>query len=175
MARSNAEAAAARWMAEPVRDHTFSQDTVLGLLASTATYVRSVVTLQARLPPSGPPRPGLGRLTEELTYVMSEVAKALRSGTRAAPLPRLRQTQLELAGPLGHRLNPDPREPCEAAASVTATAERPGSPQKSESGQARQWAPGTADGPALVLVTETDLIVNSVNTLGHLLALKEQD
>ncbi len=40
LARSNTDAAAARWIAEPVRDNALSQETVLGLLAGAATFAR---------------------------------------------------------------------------------------------------------------------------------------
>ena len=152
LARSNAEAGAARWMAEPVQDGALSKDTVLGLLASMAAYVRGVITLHARLPSSTPARPQLAPLNADLGIAMHTVAATLRSGTPAGPLPALRKTQLDLAGQLGYWRAGARVEGAAVPAAMTSPAD----------GEAEQ---------ALVLVTETDLMVNSVDTMGHLLQL----
>ena len=162
LARSNAEAAAARWTAEPVRDNTFSRDTVLGLLASAVTYARGVVTLHAQLPGSGPPRPELAPLVEDLKQAMNVVAATLRSGEPAGQLPRLRSRQLDLAHHLGYYRGADPNTPNGIA--VLAMSNQS---QDADEGKAKREAEAS-----LVLVTETDLIVNSVNTLGHLVGLE---
>ncbi len=116
LARSNAEAAAARWMAEPVRDNAFSRETVLGLLAGVATYAQGVVTLHGRLAGSAPPRPELAPLAEDLNRAMGVVAATLRSGKPAGHLPRLRSRQLDLAHRLGYFVGPDGNGPDGSAA-----------------------------------------------------------
>jgi uncharacterized membrane protein YccC len=162
LARSNAEAAAARWMAEPVRDNTLSQETVLGLLASAVTYARGVVTLQAQLPGSGAPRPELAPLVEDLNQAMNLVAATLRSGEPAGRLPRLRSRQLDLAHRLGYFGGADRN----ASAGIAVLA-APNQSQDGDEDNAKREAESS-----LVLVTETDLIVNSVDTLGHLVGLE---
>jgi uncharacterized membrane protein YccC len=162
LARSNTDAAAARWMAEPVRDHALSQETVLGLLASAATFARGVVTLHAQLPGSGPPRPELAPLAENLYEAMNVVAETLRSGGPAGRLPLLRSQQLDLAHHLGYFLESPGKGLGDKAA-----------PAASEpAGDGDEGNPYGDAEASLVLVTETDLMVNSVDTLGHLVGLE---
>lgn len=182
LARSNAEAGGARWIAEPVKDRTFVKETVLGLLASMATYSRGVVTLHARLPPSARPHPELAPLAADLRSAMGAVAAALRSGQPVGHLPALRKAQLDLARRLGYSVRPEPTstagpvrpmpmaeahvaDPRAALADIGDIRDHAAEEQtdaEAAAGQAQQ---------ALVLVTETDLIVNSVDTLGYLLGL----
>ena len=164
LARSNAEAAVARWMAEPVRDNTFSPDTVVGLLASAVTYARGVVTLHARLPESRPPLPELTPLVEGLNQAMNVVAATLRSGEPAGRLPRLRSRQLQLAHHLGFFEGADRNAPNDIAILGVSNQSQDG-----DEGKAKRDAKAS-----LVLVSETDLIVNSVNTLGHLVGLEPE-
>jgi hypothetical protein len=136
-----------------------------------ATYLRSVVTLHARLPPSAPPRPELSPLVADLRCAMSTVAATLRSGTPVGRLPPLRRAQLDLAGRLGYlpagagsAANPDSSATDGGVPAVGPGHAEEGQPPRREAGD------GSAE-QALVLVTETDLIVNAVDTLGHLLHL----
>ena len=110
LARSNAEAAAARWMAEPVRDHAFSRETVLGLLAGAATYARGVVTLHARLPGSGPPRPELVPLADDLDHAM-DVGGFDPSIRRAGRAPAAAAQQTARPGPPARLLRGSRRQP----------------------------------------------------------------
>ncbi len=90
------------------------------------------------------------------------VAETLRSGRPVGRLPLLRNQQLDLAHHLGYFLE-SPGKGLDDKAT----------PAASES--ARDGNEGNSYGHAeasLVLVTETDLMVNSVDTLGHLVGLE---
>ena len=121
-----------------------------------------MVTLHAQLPGSGPPRPELAPLVEDLKQAMNVVAATLRSGQPAGQLPRLRSRQLDLAHHLGYFRGADPNTPDGIAALAMSNQSHDG-----DEGKAKREAEAS-----LVLVTETDLIVNSVNTLGHLVGLE---
>jgi hypothetical protein len=129
LARSNAEAAANRWLLEPPGQQRLPKEQVLGVLAAVATLVRSVLALHAELPEGGPSRPALEPLTEEVRQALDAAAGALRGEGRGTRLPPLRAAQRALLRRL--------------------------------------------DGSDPVLASETDLIVNSVDTLGRLAGLAE--
>ena len=95
---------------------------------------------------------------------MNVVAAALRSGEPAGRLPRLRSRQLDLAHHLGYFEGADRNAPDDIAILGVSNQSQDG-----DEGKAKPDAKAS-----LVLVSETDLIVNSVNTLGHLVGLEPE-
>ena len=144
LARSNAEAAVTRWLAEPpgraVGPH-LGRDAVLGYMAAVRSLVQAVLSLHAELPARGG-YPEAAVLAGEVGQALGSVAASVRGTPEAATLPPLRSEQLALTSGLG--LGDSDGQP-----------DRP-----------------AADGSALVLAGETDLLVNSVNTLAHLVGLE---
>jgi uncharacterized membrane protein YccC len=147
LARSNAEAAVGRWLSEPDRVAGLERDTVLGLMAAVRGVVQGLLALHAQLPAEGPGRPDVYRLADGYYQAMAGVASGLAAGLRdgggraVEALPPLRSIQLDMARGLGF------------------------------DGSRLEDAPGSPGEEAVTLVGETDLIVNSVNTLGHLLGM----
>jgi uncharacterized membrane protein YccC len=138
LARSNAEAAADRWMSEPGGHGRLARETVLGVLAAIRSYLQGVLTLHARLPDTGVARPALNDFADDLDDAMSTVAVCLRAGGSPTSWPPLRTAQQTLAEDLG-------------------VGQTTGPP---------------LDRQAVVLASETDVMVNAVDTIGHLIAVK---
>ncbi|MGH9102706.1 MAG: FUSC family protein [Acidimicrobiales bacterium] len=145
LARSNARASVDRWLGEPTSSSTISTDVASGVLAAVGRYVWGALALHARLPPRGPSRPQLLLLADQIEDAMRAIAEALRSGKARGELPRLRAIQLEIAAGLDVR-----------AGSLE------GPPEQLP-------VPGSE---VVVLVSETDLLVDAVDTLGHLVGLR---
>jgi uncharacterized membrane protein YccC len=141
LARTNAEAAADRWLSEPSRRNAFQPEQVLGILAATRTYVQAILSLHAQLPVKGPPCPQIAPFADEVAQAMFAVAQSVRSGAPQGRMPTLRSTQLALAERLGVRKRD----------------EASGRPLEAR---------------ALILVSETDLLTDSVDTLEHLVGLE---
>jgi uncharacterized membrane protein YccC len=150
LARSNAEAAADRWMTEPSRRGPLSPDTALGVLASVRAYLLGILSLHARLPRSGPSSPELRDFAAAVDRAMSAAAESLRTSHRNERPVSLRAGQLALAERLGVRI----------LRTSTGPPEAPGLPASDSEGP---------DPQDVLLVSETDLIANSVNTIGELL------
>ncbi|MGH9056439.1 MAG: FUSC family protein [Acidimicrobiales bacterium] len=144
LARSNAEAAVDRWLSEPASGDAPSRDTVVAVMAAVRNYVQGVLALHAQLPAGGPVRPEVGALADEVDDALGSVADAIRSGQSRARLPSLRSTQLALVRSL------------DAGEGATAVGGR-----------------RALDGAAVALASDTDLVVNAVNTLGHLVGVTE--
>ena len=155
LARSNAEASVDRWLHEPpgrsrATPAPLAADQALGILAAVRRYVWGALALHSRLPATGTARPGLDhvggeldRLGDELDGALAALAAALRTGTAPASFPALRATQVALAARL-----------------IAAPSSEP--------------AGGPAGGPAgdgALLASETDLMVNAVDTCAHLLGV----
>lgn len=145
LARSNAEAAVTRWLAEPpgqTAGANLGRDAVLGYMAAVRSLVQAVLALHAELPAARIGHPEAARLAEEISDALDSVAASVAGVRVEATMPPLRTHQLALTAGLGlGSLNHE--GPCP-----------------------------TADGAALVLAGETDMMVNSVNTLGHLVGLE---
>jgi uncharacterized membrane protein YccC len=150
LARTNAEAAADRWMTEPSRRGPLSPHTALGVLASVRAYLLGILSLHARLPRSGPSSPELRDFAAAVDRAMSGAAESLRTGHRNERPVSLRAGQLALAERLGVR----------SLRTSTGPPEAPGLPMSDSEGP---------DPQDVLLVSETDLIANSVNTIGDLL------
>ena len=181
--RTNAEAAVDRWLAEPARPGALDRDTVLGMVAAVHNCVEAVLTLHARLPRDRSPDPVLSR---------DRPADGVLAGDRPADpvLAGDRPADPVLAGdrPADPVLAGDrPADPVlrtladQVGASLDAVAAtiRGGRPAGSlaalrETQLAladRLVGDGAVDADAVSLVGETDLLVNSINTLGHLAGL----
>jgi uncharacterized membrane protein YccC len=131
LARTNAEASVARWLAEPAGHGQLGPEVVSGILAAVRRFVQGTLALHSELPANGSPLPALDTLADEVDEALGAVGAALRTGEGNGWLPRLRDRQLELAANLP-----------------------------------------SANGATQVLASETDLIVDAVDTLGHLVGLK---
>ncbi|HET9075673.1 MAG TPA: FUSC family protein [Acidimicrobiales bacterium] len=143
LARSNAEASVARWLAEPPGRAVgagLGRDAVLGYLAAVRSCVQAILTLHAELPTRGGGHPEVEPLAGGVGEALRLVAGSVRGSGVPSCLPPLRKEQLAMARALG--LGSD-------------NGSRP-----------------AANATALVLAGETDLLVNSVNTLGHLVGLE---
>ncbi len=137
LARTNAEASVARWLAEPAGHGQLVPEAVSGILAAVRRFVQGTLALHAELPDRGIPVRQLGALADDVDEALGAVGAVLRTGEGGGWLPRLRERQLELVASLGPALtNQD------------------------------------GNGKAEVLASETDLIVDSVDTLGHLVGLE---
>jgi hypothetical protein len=151
--RTNAEAAVDRWLSEPARPGALDRDTVLGIVAAVHNCVEAVLTLHARLPRDRSPDPVLSG---------DRPADPVLSGDRPAD-PVLRT----LAEQVGASLD---------AVAATIRGGRPAGPlaalRETQLALAdRLVGDGAVDAEAVSLVGETDLLVNSINTLGHLAGL----
>jgi hypothetical protein len=129
---------------------------VAAYMAEMARLVQGLLALHAELPePASPGLPAARKLGEELEEALQAIAARLR-GEASPGLPALRQEQLSLAASLGFG-PPQARLPKE---------------EKHTQGV----LPGTLGGPAaVVLAGETDVIVNAVNTLAHLVGLDHDE
>lgn len=137
LARSNAEAAVARWLAEPDVERGFGdRETVLGIMASIRSAVAALLTLHAELPEAGAGQEGAGRLGADVEAALGMVADAVKGSPPDAAFPPLRREQLALSSGLRG-------------------SDRPPSPP----------------GSVVVLAGETDLLVDAVDGIGHLLGL----
>jgi uncharacterized membrane protein YccC len=151
LTRSNTEALVDRWLSEPARGDRLDQHLVLGVVAAVRNCVQGILSLHAQIPAQGRSRPELAG---------PELARQ------------------ELAGRELQRLASE----FDAAMGVVAAKLRTGSdgslpPLRSTQLQlARRLgidgpggeATGTVDPRVVVLIGGTDLMVNSANTLGHL-------
>ncbi|MDA8358839.1 MAG: FUSC family protein [Actinomycetota bacterium] len=145
LARSNAEASVDRWLSEPAArkpasPNTLDAETAQGILAAVRRYVWSALVLHGQLPGTGPVRPELHRLGEEVEEAMAAVVVALRTGSAPTRYPPLRSTQVALAAHLRGASAQTTTDPTLAAADT-------------------------------VLMSETDLMVNAVDTLAHLVGV----
>jgi hypothetical protein len=155
LARSNAEAAASRTVGEPTRSggSGIPTDRALGVLAAVATCVRALLTLHAELPPEAARLPELADLSHQYARAMATAADVLRTNVHQpvgpVPVPEVaRSTWPPLRATqldLAHAL---------------------GVGNGSLEGHAQP------DSRVLIVVSETDLLVNAVNTLGHLVGLE---
>lgn len=148
LARSNAEASVDRWLTEPFHHGSLTPELVSGVLAALRRYVRAMLALHATLPAreEEPTVPELTPLADQVELALSAAAKALRDGPVGRPrpgVPSLRATQLALA-----------------AALENARGAHPGGEESSGS-----------PGHLLVLADETDVAVDAVDSLLHLVGL----
>jgi uncharacterized membrane protein YccC len=133
LARSNAEAAVTRWLAEPDGAGEPARETVLGYLAGVRSCVQAVLALHAELPAGGPAYPEAAQLAADVERAFAALSDQVKGVPLSTTFPLLRAEQLALAETLKG----------EAGGDGTATA-------------------------AVVLAGETDLLVDSVDQLGHL-------
>lgn len=138
LARTDAEAAVARWAGERRQDG--ERPVPPGFVASVRTCVSAILGLHAALPPDGTGYPGADVLAEDIQRALLAVATKLRHPSAEVSLPALREHQ----------------------------------------GALRSAAEGAAKddpirlGESLALAGETDQLVNSVNTLAHLVGIYEK-
>ena len=165
LARSNAEASFTRWKNEPAGRVTperegLDVDTAEGILAAIRRYVWAALALHGQLPDVGPTRPLLRELALEVLDALKAIAETLRTGSASLSYPPLRATQVALAEIL-------------VASSSGGTG---GAGGAGGTGGAPHTQAGGAHlaAPDMVLVTETDLMVNAVDTLAHLAGIKAQ-
>ena len=145
LARSNAETAVNRWLNEPpgrTVGPSMGRDAVLGYMAAVRSCVRAVLALHAELPRRPPGHPQAAVLAGDVSRALTAVAATVKGSPPVAEFPALRGEQLALTRGLG-------------LAGVNSSGPGP-----------------EVEGTALVLAGETDLLVNSVNTLGHLVGLE---
>ncbi|TAM78242.1 hypothetical protein EPN44_01210 [bacterium] len=143
LGRSNAEASIERMLGEPARSDAVIND-LFGLLASSHRFVYSGIVLEAHLQgaASGVSWPELRRFANDVDGAVAQLAAAVRSGSAPAlPIPNLRADYGALQASLAE-------EP--AARQQARTAE-----------QAHTRA---------FIVAEADRVVNSVDTMAHVLA-----
>ena len=166
LARSNAEASVGRWLAEPRTTVAagagppLDRDTVLGFMAAVRACVSAILALHAELPASGPARLEVGRLAEDVQVALDAVAETVKGSPPAASPPALRAEHVALSAALG--LSGRAPAPDTGAGAASAAGH--------SSGAGRATA--VVDPSAAVLAGETDLLVNSVNTLCHLVGLR---
>jgi uncharacterized membrane protein YccC len=130
-ARSNAEASVDRMLNEPVAPTALTVRAALGLLAASRRFGLALLSLRSRTPQrDAAAESSLRKLADALDAALAEIARALRERRTPAPLPPLRDLQLEIAKRLGDEENPLDR----------------------------------------ALVSETDLLVDSTNTMAELFA-----
>ncbi len=150
LARANAEASVDRWLSEPAGRRSAAPgplhpETAQGILAAVRRYVWAALVLHGQLPSAGPDRPDLHRLAVDVEDAFAAVAAALRTGAAPKRYPPLRPTQVSIARHLLH-----------------SSAKAGGGP-----------APVPAAVPAdMLLVSETDLMVNAIDTLAHLVGVE---
>ena len=149
LARSNAEASVARWMSEPTGHGPESPSAVnaekaQGILAAVRRYVWAALALHGQLPSDGPLRPDLDLLGAQVEEALAAVATALRAGSAAAST------------------YPSLRATQVAFATRLMRATRDGTS-----------GPETTHAD-MVLLSETDQMVNAVDTLAHLVGLHPQ-
>jgi uncharacterized membrane protein YccC len=147
LARSNAEASVERWLSEPAGRRPSAPglvdaETAQGILAAVRRYVWAALVLHGQLPPEGPDRPDLHQLADELEHALAQVGAALRHGSAISCYPPLRAAQVSVAE---HLLRP---------------------PNEGHDDPTARPADMSAD---MVVVSETDLMVNAADTLAHLL------
>jgi uncharacterized membrane protein YccC len=138
LARTDAEAAVARWAGEPRRDG--ERPIPPGFMASVRMCVRAILGLHAELPSDGTGYPGAVVLAEDTQRALFGVATKLRHPSAEVTLPALREVQVALRSAAAGSAKDDP---------------------------ARL-------GESLALAAETDQLVNSVNTLAHLVGIDER-
>ncbi|MHB1535278.1 MAG: FUSC family protein [Acidimicrobiales bacterium] len=163
LARSNAEASVERWLAEPSSRSATSRsatsrsatsrsalnpEAARGILAAVRRYVWGILALHAQLPGTGPLRPEVGHLASQVEEALASVAQALRTRAPTGSLPPLRATQTDLAADLMDPTNDD-------------------SPQAQQSPEAQRQA--------VVIVSESDLMVDAVDALAHLVTVPHVD
>lgn len=155
LARSNAEASVERSLGEPRRPG--EADLFRGLLASARRLVIGVHVLAAHLQDTPHPSafPAVRPLAADLDAALAALADAIRTGAAVPPLPPLRERHRDLASTL-----PDEGAPVEA---------RPGS-----GGTLTRTPVGApvALPVAPLVAAETDDMVDSVNTMAHLLSAR---
>lgn len=178
LARSNAEASLARLAAEPAwsaRSASISLDQAAGVLAAARRFVLGVLSLHAQLPPpSNEPygeveplsRAIGGRLRGSAARLRTMIPRSAVLAGTSSVLERRRERGAEATASMPGSGPGD--EPAESSGG------RDGSPpslrahhgQMAEDLRAR---PGGLDNRAALLVAETDLLVDSVNTIAELL------
>lgn len=166
LARSNAEASVGRVVVEPRRAlHAMHTDVALGVLAAARRYALAVLALHAHVPQlaaSAPPAETAelaAALTAALRRGSDLLVAALREARPATTLPPLRDMQLALAAALATDVS--------ASAAVIG-----GGAGAGASGTTMPSGVQDAD-PSLdaaLLDVETDLMVDSVNSIADLLA-----
>ncbi len=145
LARSNAEAAVTRWLSEPSHltgGRQMGRESVLGYMAAVRSFVQAVLALHAELPRQGAGHPEASVLAADVQRALGAVAATVKGSPSGSGFPYLRAEQLALARSLGL------------------------------AGVNRADTHMEVEGTALVLAGETDLLVNSVDTLGHLVGLE---
>jgi uncharacterized membrane protein YccC len=141
LTRSNTEALVDRWLSEPARNDGLDRNLVLGVVAAVRNCVQGILSLHAQIPAEGLSRPELA--PPELDRLASEFDAAMRivaAKLRAGSNGSLPPLR-SIQLELARRLGVD----------------GPGGHENA-----------TVDPRAVVLVGGTDLMVNSANTLGHL-------
>jgi uncharacterized membrane protein YccC len=138
LARTDAEAAVARWAGEPRQDG--ERPVPPGFIASVRMCVSAILGLHAELPPDGTGYPGAAVLAEDTQRALLGVATKLRNPSAEVTLPALREEQVALRSAAEGAAKDDP----------------------------------TRLGESLALAAETDRLVNSVNTLAHLVGIDEK-
>jgi uncharacterized membrane protein YccC len=137
LARTNAEAALSRWLAEPeAKVGLRRRETVLGFMASIRSCVQALLALHAELPTGGPGYPQASVLAAGVDQAFALLSDSVKGAPPAAAFPLLRKEQLALTAAL---------------------------PVAGE--------PSTAPGGLVVLAGETDLLVDSIDAMGHLMGL----
>lgn len=137
LARTNAEAALARWLAEPeAKVGVRRRETVLGFMASIRGCVQALLALHAELPSGGAGYPEASVLAAGVDRAFALLSDSVKGAPPKAAFPPLRKEQLALAA---------------------------GLPVASE--------PSTTPGALVALAGETDLLVDSIDAMGHLMGL----
>ncbi len=145
LARSNAEASVTRWRNEPDGRRTservsFDVGTAQEILVAVRRYVWAALALHSQLPEAGPTRPELRKLAQEIQTTMVAIACSLHSGSLTSAYPPLRATQAALTERL-----------------IAQAGDR------SRAGGASQLTQVEA-----IVISETDLMVDAVDTLAAL-------
>jgi hypothetical protein len=178
LARSNAEASLARFSAEPAfsaRSSPISLEQAAGVLAAARRYVLGVLSLNAQLPPSSAVGyPEVSHLSQALGRCIELNAAGLRT---MVPRPGMLAAARSDDEHLGEPWSPhEPGRAAEVVGGSPAGLEPPAAPEGLPSlraihgvmtGQLRARL-GELDNPAALLVAETDLMVDSANTLTEL-------
>ena len=148
LARSNAEASVTRWRNEPDgrRAHVlerFDVDTAQEILVAVRRYVWAALALHSQLPEAGPTLPELRELADQIRTMLVAVADLVRTGSPVEAYPPIRATQAALAENLIANAGDNPRTDGVSELTQLET----------------------------IVISETDLMVDAVDTLAALGAI----